>query len=269
MKTKLLIFLLFLITASSVLKAQEKEHEYIPLLDTNKVWIEAMRMEFGYFSIWDTWIGDTISHNDTLYYELYSENFGTFPRYLREDTIEQKVYFRRTFDYEEKLYYDFSLQVGDSISFYPDYYFQLDIKQKEEILGINRYVYYLRPMWDTGLPYTIWVEGVGSLAGIIRPSANPGLNGMGQTELTCCYGDNILVYQSDLANEYDCKFENAAPEPYGAWIEPDTIALNKEIFLIVYAFDLPNNYIYVSAIVNAPNGETFLWNNFNFNNIED
>ena len=92
MKTKIIIFFLLLTTAISTTNAQQKE-PYMPLLDTNKMWIEAMLMEFGYSSINDIGIGDIITYNNTLFFELFSEFYGTSPYYLREDTIERKVFY--------------------------------------------------------------------------------------------------------------------------------------------------------------------------------
>jgi len=206
MKNKLIILLLLL--ASWQVQAQKAN--YIHLLDTNKVWTEAMLLEFGDFNIYDMWIGDTITYQDTLFYEFFSENYGTPARYLREDTIEKKVYYRRDFGHDEQLYYDFSMEIGDSISFYdtPDLYFKLEVKQTENILGLERYVYYLKGTWDINNLYVIWIEGIGSLAGIVNPHNVPIFIWAGSTELNCYYYNDLLQYQSNMASEYGCHFES-------------------------------------------------------------
>ena len=90
MKTKLLIFLLFLITATSTTKAQQKEHDYIPLFDTNKVWYTVVAEEFGGWIVeeLEIYYKHVLNINDTLYYLL--SDYG----YYREDTLTKKVFAR-------------------------------------------------------------------------------------------------------------------------------------------------------------------------------
>ena len=207
-KNKLIILLLLFSTFH--VKAQKAD--YIHLLDSNKVWTEAMIMEFGDFLIIDMWTGDTLSNNDTLYYELFSEDFGTTAQYLREDTIEKKVYYRRDFGHDEQLYYDFSMEIGDSISFYPltDYYMKLEQIQNENVFGEERKVYYFKRTWEQLLSHVVWIEGIGSLAGIMHPdkAASSFWTWVDPFELNCYYYNDELQYQSYLASVYGCYFES-------------------------------------------------------------
>jgi len=247
-KNKLIILLLLFSTWQ--VKAQKSD--YIHLLDSNKVWTEAMLMEFGDFLIIDMWTGDTLSNNDTLYYELFSEDFGTTAQYLREDTIEKKVYYRRDFGHDEKLYYDFSMEVGDSISFYdtPDLYFKLEVKQTENVLGLERYVYYLKGTWDINNLEVIWIEGIGSLAGIVNPHSVPIFIWAGSTELNCYYYYDELEYQSNWASVYGCNFESLDtdelvnntvriyPNPADAYLYIDLSSFIVGNIMIVQIYDI-------------------------------
>ncbi len=269
MKNKNLILLLLIIAvASSALKAQEKE-DYIPLLDTNKMWIEAMRMEFGDFLIYEYTINDTTMYHDTLFYELYL-NESSSAHYLREDTIEKKVYYRQFFHYPEELLYDFSMEVGDSITFhgYTDYYWLLQTKQIETFFGKDRLVYYLQGTWTTDRPYVIWIEGVGSLAGILKSNANPSLSYMGATELNCYHYNNELLYHSDFASTYGCYFEIDPDPPYldWAWTNPETVSLNEEVVVGVVAWDYST--ITITATLTSPSGNEYLCSDFTYHEFE-
>jgi len=205
MKHKLILFITLLtLFSSKVLKAQDEP--YLPLLDTGKLWIEAKRLEFGGFKFTELWIGDRIIYNDTVYYELYGIN--TEPFYMREDTLERKVYIDCSFYPEpckDVLLYDFSLQVGDSIDF------DNGFRYIDSIIYINnkyRTLYIGHPDW--GGSYFAWTEGIGSLAGVLNTKCMPGLDGMGQTLLNCLYQNDELIYQHYWASIYGCNFEYLA-----------------------------------------------------------
>lgn len=201
MKNKLIILLLLLTTW----QANAQKDDYIHLLDTNKLWIEAMMMEFGEIFVYENYIGERIVYNDTVYYELFT-GFKS-PYYLREDTIEYKVYGSGIYPGgEDGLLYDFSLQVGDSIDLGSGYLYVDSIN-----LIDNKYrtLYLGEPGWEGQL---IWSEGIGSLAGILQNRSTPGLYGMGQTELNCLYQNDELLYQSYWASLYGCHFEHLSIE---------------------------------------------------------
>jgi len=235
MKHKLILFITLLtLFSSKVLKAQDEP--YLPLLDTGKLWIEAKRLEFGGFKFTELWIGDRIIYNDTVYYELYGIN--TEPFYMREDTLERKVYIDCSFypePCEDVLLYDFSLQVGDSVDYGEGYLYRLEVVETESISEINRKIYYLQPVWDMELPFAIWIEGIGSKAGVLQPKSNPGLYGMGMTELNCFYQNEELQYQSYSASVYGCNFEYLAIDKIEKnyltiYPNPVTDILNIKIF---------------------------------------
>jgi hypothetical protein len=199
MKIKYILFFLLIVT----FRATAQKGDYIPLLDTNKLWIVAMRLEFGELQITEYHIGDRIVYNDTVYYELYDE-VSTNPNYMREDTVEKKIYvdcYDLPDPCEDVLLYDFSLDTGDSIYFDSGY---LYVDSVNYIDDKYRTIYLGEPNWEGQL---IWAEGIGSLAGILQTQCTPGLQGMGQTELNCLYLNDQLIYKSDFATIYGCRFE--------------------------------------------------------------
>jgi len=69
--------------------------------------------------VWADW-GDWYAKNDSLYNSLVYKKFyfGTnFEGLMREDTVAKKVYFIQYCNTTEELLYDFSLQVGNTISY--------------------------------------------------------------------------------------------------------------------------------------------------------
>jgi Secretion system C-terminal sorting domain len=206
MKNKLIILLLLFLTVSSAMKAQNKEHSYIPLFDTNKVWYTVKADEFEGWDVRITEIdyeNNVCNINDTLYYLL--SGYG----YYREDTLTKKVYKRDCYNpqYPEMLIYDFSLNDGDS-TYLPSSYLWLyvDSIKTETFFEKERRIFYLtNKEWDNAHP--VWIEGVGSLAGLPYPQYPPEIYWLAKGELTCCYDNDTLVYQSEYGELYGCSFE--------------------------------------------------------------
>ncbi len=261
-KTKLILLLLFFAIASSNVKAQEKE-DYIPLLDTNKTWVRAERHEYSVFMVFDFWIEDTITHNDTLFYEL---NSSGLTRYFREDIEEKKVYYRHYLNDEEELYYDFSLEVGDCMYLPSGYCFELQDLQIENILGIDRNVYYLGI--ENSPSYIIWIEGIGSLAGILDPFRVPSLE-MSDVELNCCYLEDELIYQSNRATTYGCHLETEPPVIYGVHISDAIINIDETQKIIVEAEDYMSSIYNIQATLTSPNNNEYTCSNFQYSEYLD
>lgn len=108
---KRIIFFLFLF---SLTVESSKAQTYHKLLN-NSEWFQAMIFGFGiptgyYWYYQDI---DTIV-NSTTYSKIHDTYFGS-DFYLREDTLTKKVYIL-TSDTTESILYDFSMNVGDSLS---------------------------------------------------------------------------------------------------------------------------------------------------------
>jgi hypothetical protein len=257
MKKSILFLLLFIVVAVGGAKAQQKEHKYIPLLDTNKIWVESMLYEFGFINVLDKYIStssDILIKNDTVYTILFQD--GSIFTTLREDTLEQKVY-QRDYYYtswgNEILLYDFSLQVGDTFYYpYNNYGFiKVDsIKYKYFFGRIRKVLYFHNPDFT---PPT-WVEGIGSLSGILEAWTSYGLIGMGGVELNCMYQNNELLYQSNLASVYGCHFEDLDQNPpvlNSCYFSPDTVENKENINLYLNISD-QSEIQYVLCGVRAP-----------------
>ena len=93
--------------------------------------------------------------------------------FLYDDTANKKVYIQAS---GEKLFYDFSKNVGDTIrniycaAFLNNMSFVVDSINLKNFNGINRRVFYLRDTFNWISPQTIWIEGIGSPIGLLKNS---------------------------------------------------------------------------------------------------
>jgi len=208
MKRKTLLFFILCNFVYSITLAQN----YIPFPDSGGVWKETYSWQpspFFYNGIGDTYIeGDTV-FNDTVYHKIYNLRRDVFcsdiiisgPEYdgaLREDTINHKVYYRWNDYAGEKLLYDYTLQVGDTLPMemlWFNFNYGVFITAIDTITtfdGVNRRVWYL----DYYEPFEGWpqiVEGIGctsGLLGLIEPYWE------GWNELLCFSINNDVVWRS-------------------------------------------------------------------------
>ncbi len=199
--------ILILIFMSAMLA---KGQDYIPLLGENKVWSVAHEKH--------VLIGDTLI-NEITYHKLYFHNFLEeltpdslmYIAAMREDTINQKVYYIwKNFD-TEKLLYDFGLQVGDTFRINPsfanydgphpyssytsqDYYV---IGVTDSLFdGVSRRVIALSayPSDNTTLRKDWFIEGVGSIFGVIYAGYEMIMDGYNPF-LLCVHQNETLVHQ--------------------------------------------------------------------------
>jgi len=148
---KIIILLFFLLAGTIHLHGQE----YVPLLDTTKVW-----------NIFENWIyfGNTYPHyleiceTDTTQFiikkEWHSEHIEELG-YLFEDTVSQKVYYTNV-NGDEVLLYDFSLSEGDV--------FEYMLVTKVDSIQLLDGTYRKRIEFEEGY-YYYWIEGIGSYMG--------------------------------------------------------------------------------------------------------
>lgn len=197
---KSLLLLIFLVHLTII-----KGQEYFPFPDSGAVWNNANYV----YSLQDTVysqygiIGDT-SFSLIPYHKLYLLNDtsldptnATYIGALREQS--KKIFFRYVYCQEEILLYDFTKQVGDSIHslFSENEIWSCDsitpydgvIANIDSILinGSYRKVYHIDP-W-----YPDWIEGIGSLAGLLNPIA-PQITGFDTWELVCFKKDGDVLY---------------------------------------------------------------------------
>lgn len=180
-----ILFILLFVAFCSVANAQT----YFPLLDTGKVWSTKWEQAAPPFTKRTEIIkftDDTIIDFKTYKKVLKSEDENTSVwqsyGYVREDSLH-KVYWK--YNQSENLIYDFSLQVLDTLKFENRDFI---VKSIDSVLIVNEYR--KRIVFDDYCE--TWIEGIGSLSGIL----NIGQCGMtgGWTELLCFHENGELLY---------------------------------------------------------------------------
>ncbi len=229
MDKKILCVFLFLVTFQQCLLAQD----YRPLLEKGSEWYSFFQAEFGIVIDQKIQtIKDTVIENN-LYYkvdittcdlrECFNEDIvdgGFHTSYLREDVTKKKIYQRYIFyDTIDYLLYDFSLMPGDtfnngfyqmvldSITDYADS--NLDCFGFDDEIKIDTpKVFYFTEVG--GLPrliYSIiWIEGIGSLAGLLENTSRWGGGGIGfgaQSLLCHKNGQGTNLFRYTYCDFYD------------------------------------------------------------------
>lgn len=200
MKTILLLtVLMFTLTVYS--------QEYIPFPTENARWgmgVECQDSQHRNLYVC-TSFGDTII-NGIKYNRLKQKirNFNIVTSTVRYDSLtslffreeEKKIYFY-TKRYGEELYYDFNLSLGDTMAW--EYGDSAAVINEFEVCGRKAIELQNLTADYLGLHWTVtWVQGIGSLDGLLSPFGSPGC----WAELMC-YKDGRFEEQC-----YDCSFVN-------------------------------------------------------------
>ena len=219
MKSYLLIILFF---CSISLAAQN----YHPFPTKNAMWTEmyyrpytediTREPEFHCYALKDQ---DTIL-NGKLYHKIYHSVDTIFTEEklcggIREENKRIYFYPIDSIDYPgqltypskkaELVLYDFSLEEGDSIDSYtfrlsPENYpsYLLKVFKIDSILIGQKYrkaFHFGRPNTSIPMPWAIWVEGIGSLRGLLFPTGEYPENGL-WSDLDCFNQENINLYHN-------------------------------------------------------------------------
>lgn len=198
MKTKYLLLFLSLVFSNSLAQ------EFLPLLDTNKMWSTVDEyyylLEMGPIISDHYYLkGDTVIDNDT-YLKVYRivDQYSTNSMYgfIREDTTH-KVYFRNTNDEEGPLY-DFNITIGDTIDIIIQGH-KTDFKAVVKEFGVFNDLFQSRrtivlqgvEMWTET---ETWIEGIGSINGLLESCVclTPIVGSM--IELLCFHENDSLKY---------------------------------------------------------------------------
>lgn len=171
MKNPLLPLLLSLLVSTAAFAQQ-----YVPLLEESCRWNEFYQFE----AAWNYTVrvaGDTVAEG-TAYKKVVVEPDYSLPHMnlLREDTASRRVY-HRLWEGNERLLYDFSLAVGDTITIDGVHHVLLSVTDTIPLYCMTsdtvtcsvtpRRVYRLS---SPQIYYPVyWIEGVGSLAGLLYP----------------------------------------------------------------------------------------------------
>ena len=185
--------------------------EYKPLVaKENKLWSQVI-YELPSFSIMTEFIkikGDTTIDN-YLYMKVFratDENHNSWENYgfIRE-TNDKKVYYRADTSKQEYLFYDFSVELNDTVSLTGITSFNkkrnfttmtFQITNIDSILIGLQYQkrVHLKSIYGS-LETDQWIEGIGSLSGLLYWDG--GLVGGDNYDLICFFEDDVLQYHDN------------------------------------------------------------------------
>ena len=216
MKNIRFITLIALILGGMTMKAQE----YHPIVEDGKQWNvlfsypwsppEPQHKYTDIYKIEGDTLVDGVSYK--VMYTTRNENLtGWSVCGVIRETEDKQVLYRRDGSAYDEILYDFSMEVGDTIimsgnGFYPNWMFVIETN---EILVNDE------PRQQIVLEYPwgeqeIWIEGVGSLYGIID-SGSRFLDG-GSTDLLCYYEDGDLIWQNTTPGYNECYIVNPSQQ---------------------------------------------------------
>lgn len=173
---------------------------YIPFIGGDKMWTEDITSSINpylhYVHIYTFGIDTTM--NSIQYRKIIDQTNTYLNTYIREDTLEKKVYCKKEPNSCEILLYDFDLQVGDTFynesddtnCFSYDSYMLTTSVTYEFFAGKNRKKMILNYFGAE----VIWYEGIGCMNKALFNSFD--LVG-GDFNLLCYFEDSILLYHNN------------------------------------------------------------------------
>lgn len=208
---KVTIVLLLLVGAINI-----KAQDYYPLVEDGKQWNVLFSYPWSppepqhrYTNIYKI-EGDTLL-DDVVYKLLHTTRSEQLSDWsicgaIRE-TEDKQVFYRRNGSSDEQILYDFSMQIGDTICIYDHGYYKdflVVVEIGETFVGNN-------PRRELVLEYPFgvtetWIEGVGSLYGIINSGAQFLMGGI--TDLLCYYENGDLIWQNTMPGFGRCYIIN-------------------------------------------------------------
>lgn len=216
---KKLLFLFFLLAIIDNINSQS----YFPLLKEGNRW-NVLRDYYNpthYTEIinadLDTLVDGilckkVVSTRDTSTFAIFINRYLLF-----EDTIANKIY---SLDNQNniRLYFDFTAQLGDTLALYSPYYNSLDTFVVSQISNVEinntsrkkiTLDYYSSNFHMQNVDS--WIEGVGSIKGLIYGNISPQFVGQ-QFSLLCMSNSNEILYQNPNATY--CYYTNVKIKEY-------------------------------------------------------
>ncbi|MCL2706417.1 MAG: T9SS type A sorting domain-containing protein, partial [Spirochaetaceae bacterium] len=190
--------------------------------------------------------GDIIV-DDKEYKKLYisTKEYPNFPQdwslhnLMREDD-NKKVWYKKNINSTEKLYYDFSLKIGDTVSnpWSETPVIVEDVTYKTMNNGKERKVLHLSSFVFANSNKECWIEGIGSTVGLIYPLFGYVVGGY--YELLCSYENEEIIFIND--NSDTCYKSSIGIEVYENKIKiyPNPV---KDILFIEAIDNYDINYI--------------------------
>ena len=191
MKKALFILFLYCVVAGT------QSQTYHPLVQPGKIWSTKYIIEQVWiYSDFKKFEGDTTFSGNTWMKVWTTRNASmtgwTVTGYIRE-TASGRVFYKSGPTIAEQLIYDFSLQTGDTATFWGDPYthYRLDsITQTTLLTGEIRRKFNLSPTGFNCIDH--WIEGAGSLLGVVEPASCMWVGGT--SELLCFTENDTLKY---------------------------------------------------------------------------
>lgn len=235
---------------------------YVPMLQESHYW---RSIEGGWFPSLVTYQveGSSIIAGQEYariqnYYGEVGQNMGS-GYFMREDTESEQVWLRWNEDTSEILYYDFSLEVGDSVTF-SDCNIQATCISVELVMmadGVSRKHITVEEMG--GWYQELWIEGIGSLNGPIAPGAFFCIADW-DPFLQCFYNNQNLVFTTPNAQD-PCAETSVEESHHSEWdllVKGNLIELSGNTILNYHLLDLSgrtmmSGELYSGKILNLRN----------------
>jgi hypothetical protein len=125
-------------------------------------------------------------------------NEWTLTGFLREEG--QKVFYRKKNADKECLLYDFGCSIGDTLDLdctcFANYKFKVDSIKYLIVMGESRKHIYLTYLINDSIdgPVEYWIEGIGSIHGILNGGGGNNCMTGFHEGLLCCFKDGIKIY---------------------------------------------------------------------------
>jgi len=193
---KTLIALFFGLMISGLIYSQD----YYPIVQENNEWnvikvvpTPGVPWDSTYWTMTYKFYGDTIISNQT-YKKVYKSEEEIPINWEYEGCIreeEQKVWYFPQYGNEETLIYDFTLNIGDTVTILGWEPMVVDSISQIEINGEDRKQIYLS-IWGQFIEH--WIEGIGSNFGILQSGTSLAVGWY--TRFLCMSEDGELIYMN-------------------------------------------------------------------------
>jgi hypothetical protein len=192
---RIIALLIVSISGIMICLAQQGPNPIKPMLTKDKVWTIAelpgvTRVPVSTFSL-KVW-KDTLIQEET--YSIIIQDWGKG----EWDTIDYYDMYREKDGkvFREILYYDFTMEIGDTLVYSPENLVVLDSIVEQKMLDGELYRHYYLSYFHFGkyIYSPVWIEGLGSTSGIDSPIVPP--SGGGGQYLLCVHENGVQVYQS-------------------------------------------------------------------------
>lgn len=193
-------YFLLLLTCYFAVLAATPAQEYMPTVVQGAQWNSYEWFESGSTNIMKI-DGDTLV-NELVYNKLSDPNYGMYAL-LREDSASKRIYIRGTDS--DNILYDYSLNVGDTFlapernmvvyalildsikeAFLPNTSVTLSVDSPK--------VYYFKQLGSSLAQPVIWIEGIGSVAGLLHPGYAFFGNEQTNSVLICHFLNDAIDY---------------------------------------------------------------------------